>query len=48
MASSTGGRILRSLLVLGVVVAVVAGGLWWAMGVARQKGILGPVVVPEQ
>ena len=48
MASGTGGRILRSLLVLGVVVAVVAGGLWWAMGVARQKGILGPVVVPEE
>ncbi|MEY4137220.1 MAG: hypothetical protein RL205_1348, partial [Actinomycetota bacterium] len=48
MASRIGGRILRSLLVLGIVVAVVAGGLWWATGVARQKGILGPIVVPEE
>ena len=48
MASGTGGRILRSLLVLGVVAAVVIGGLWWAMGVARQKGMLGPIVVPDE
>lgn len=48
MASGIGGRILRSLLVLGLVVAVAAGGLWWAMGVARDKGILGPVVVPPE
>lgn len=48
MASGIGGRILRSLLALGIVVAVVAGGLWWAMGVARQKGMLGPIVVPEE
>jgi soluble lytic murein transglycosylase-like protein len=48
MASSTGGRILRSLLVLGIAVAVVAGGLWWAMGVARDKGLIGPVVVPQE
>ena len=48
MASGVGGRILRSVLVLGIVVAVVAGGLWWAMGVARDKGIIGPVVVPQE
>ena len=48
MASGIGGRIFRSLLVLGLVVAVAAGGLWWATGVARDKGILGPVVVPQE
>jgi soluble lytic murein transglycosylase-like protein len=48
MASGTGGRIVRSLLVLGVVAAVVGGGLWWAMGVARDKGLIGPVQVPVE
>ena len=48
MASRIGGRILRSLLVLAIVVSIVAGGLWWAMGVARQKGMLGPIVVPAE
>jgi soluble lytic murein transglycosylase-like protein len=48
MASGISGRILRSLLVLGIVVAVAAGGLWWAMGVARDRGIIGPVVVPQE
>lgn len=48
MASSIGGRVLRSLLVLGIVIAVVAGGLWWAVGVARDRGLIGPVVVPEE
>jgi len=48
MTSGTGGRILRSLLVLAVVGAVVAGGLWWATGVARDKGIIGVVAVPPQ
>lgn len=48
MASGIGGRIRRSLLVLGLVVAVAAGGLWWAVGVARDKGLVGPVVVPQE
>ena len=48
MTSGTSGRILRSLLVLGIVAAVVAGGLWWATGVARDKGIIGAVAVPQQ
>jgi soluble lytic murein transglycosylase-like protein len=48
MASSIGGRVLRSLLVLGIVVAIMAGGLWWAVGVARDRGLIGPVVVPEE
>jgi hypothetical protein len=48
MASGTGGRILRSLLVLGLVTAVAGGGIWWAMGLARDKGLIGPVVVPQE
>jgi len=30
------------------VAAVAGGALWWAMGVARSKGMLGPIIVPEQ
>jgi len=48
MASGTGGRILRSLLVLSLVTAVAGGGIWWAMGLARDKGLIGPVVVPQE
>lgn len=48
MAAGVGGRILRSLLVLGIVAALVGAGLWWAMSMARQKGLLGPIAVPEE
>jgi len=31
-----------------VVLAILAAGIWWGVGLAQRKGMLGPVVVPEQ
>ncbi len=42
------GRALRSLAVVAVVLAVIGAAAWWGLGRARQAGLVGPVVVPQE
>lgn len=37
-----------SVLVLGVVLAVLIAAGWWAFGVARTKGVIGSILVPDE
>lgn len=44
-------RVARSVIVLGVVLVLVAAVIaigWWGVGLARQRGIVGPVIVPQE
>ena len=41
-------RAARSVLVLGIVLALVIGAVWWGLGLARGRGVFGPAVVPEE
>lgn len=44
-------RVARSVLVLAVVLALVAALIavaWWGVGLARERGVIGPVVVPQE
>ena len=44
-------RVARSILVLAVVLALVVSIVavaWWGVGMARQRGVIGPMVVPQE
>jgi len=42
------GRAIRSLVVLAVFLAVLGAAAWWGLGRAREAGVIGPVVVPQE
>lgn len=42
------GRALRSLAILTLVLAAIAALAWWGLGRARDAGVIGPVVVPQE
>jgi len=41
-------RAVTSLMVLVIVLALVGAAAWWGLGMARSKGVLGPIQVPEE
>ena len=39
---------MRSLLVLLLIALIAGAAVWWGLGLAREKGVIGPVVVPQE
>jgi soluble lytic murein transglycosylase-like protein len=46
--ASRGARIVRSILTLAIVMGLAVAAGWWGLSFARQAGIIGPTVVPQE